>query len=80
MILILKAKERVYLYPVNVVEKSSKSTFFQYQDLEIEQIFIPPADWEFITRNSKGEIIDKMIMYENVIVFDVFIEKIKTKK
>ena len=53
------AQERVYLYPVNLVDKSSNSTFFQYQDLEIEQIFIPPADWEFITRNSQGKIIDR---------------------
>ena len=53
------AKDRVSLYPVALVKQSSNSTFFQYQDLQIEQIFIPPADWEFITRNSQGEIIDR---------------------
>ncbi|MDJ0899484.1 MAG: hypothetical protein QNJ55_11800 [Xenococcus sp. MO_188.B8] len=53
------AQERVYLYPVNVIEQSLNRTFFQYQDLQIEQIFIPPTDWEFIARNSQGEILDR---------------------
>ena len=53
------AKERVSLYPIDLANRSANSTLFQYQDLQIEQIFIPPADWEFITRNSQGEIIDR---------------------
>ncbi len=52
------AKKRVYIYPVEVISKSSESTLYQYHNLQIEQIFIPPADWEFVTKNSRGEIID----------------------
>lgn len=53
------AKERVYLYLVNVTRKSPNSTLYQYQDLQIEQIFIPPADWEFVTRDRMGKIINR---------------------
>ena len=51
--------EKVYLYPINIIKKSSAGIVYQYGDLLIEQTFIPPADWEFITKNSRGEIVDK---------------------
>ena len=41
------AKKRVYIYPVSIISKSSESTLYQYQDLQIEQKYLPPADWEF---------------------------------
>ena len=43
------AKKRNYPYPVSIVSKTDKTTLYQYQDLQIEQKFIPPADWEFTT-------------------------------
>ena len=59
------AKERVYIYPVSIISKFEKTTLYQYQDLQIEQKFIPPADWEFTTRDCEasrrhrsGKIID----------------------
>ncbi len=53
------AKKRIYPYPVSIISKSDKTTVYQYQDLQIEQKFIPPADWEFVARDSKGKIIDQ---------------------
>ena len=50
--------KRVYIYPVSIISKSSNTTLYQYQDLQIEQKFIPPADWEFVTRDRSGEIIN----------------------
>ncbi len=29
------AKERIYPYPVSIISKSDKTTFYQYQDLQI---------------------------------------------
>ena len=52
------AKERVYIYPVSIISKFEKTTLYQYQNLQIEQKFIPPADWEFITKDSQGKIIN----------------------
>ena len=52
------ARERVYIYPVSIISKSSNTTFYQYQDLQIEQKFIPPADWEFVTRDRFGKTIN----------------------
>ena len=53
------AKERVYIYPVSLISKSLNITIYQYQNLQIEQTLIPPADWEFITRDSQGKIINR---------------------
>ena len=52
------AKERVYIYPVNIISKLEKTTLYQYQDLQIEQKFIPPADWEFVTCDRQGKTIN----------------------
>ncbi|WP_036487295.1 hypothetical protein [Myxosarcina sp. GI1] len=52
-------KERIYPYPVSIISKSDKTTLYQYQDLQIEQKFIPPADWEFVAQDGQGKIIDK---------------------
>ena len=51
-------KKRIYPYPVSIISKSDKTTLYQYQDLQIEQKFIPPADWEFVTKDSRGKIIN----------------------
>ena len=48
------SKERVYIYPVSIISKSDKTTRYRYQDLQIEQKFIPPADWEFTTRDCEA--------------------------
>ena len=48
------AKKRNYPYPVSIISKSDKTTLYQYQDLQIEQKFIPPADWEFTTRDCEA--------------------------
>ena len=53
-------KKRVYIYPVSIISKLEKTTLYQYQDLQIEQKFIPPADWEFITRDRLGKIINSI--------------------
>lgn len=45
----LGASKRVYIYPVSIISKSSDTTIYQYQDLQIEPKYLPPADWEFIT-------------------------------
>ena len=52
------ARTTVYIYPVSIISKLDKITFYQYQDLQIEQKFIPPADWEFTTRDRLGKIIN----------------------
>ena len=52
------AKKRNYPYPVSIISMSKHSTLYQYQDLQIEQKFIPPADWEFTTRDRSGRIIN----------------------
>ena len=52
------SRERIYIYPVSIISKTDKITLYQYQDLQIEQKFIPPADWEFITKDSQGKIIN----------------------
>ncbi|WP_036487126.1 hypothetical protein [Myxosarcina sp. GI1] len=52
------AKKRIYPYPVSIISKSDRNTVCQYQDLQIEQKFIPPADWEFVARDSRGKIIN----------------------
>ena len=41
-----------------IISKFEKTTIYQYQDLWIEQKFIPPADWEFVTRDGRGKIIN----------------------
>ena len=51
-------KKRIYPYPVSIISKSKYTTLYQYQDLQIEQKFIPPADWEFVTRDRMGKIIN----------------------
>ena len=53
------ASIRVYIYPVSVISKSSICTLYQYQDLQIEQKYLPPADWEFVTKDSQGKIINR---------------------
>ncbi len=53
------AKKKIYSYPVGIISKFDKTTIYQYQDLQIKQKFIPPADWEFVARDSQGKIIDK---------------------
>jgi hypothetical protein len=53
------AGERVYIYPVSIVSKTDKTTLYQYQDLQIEQKFIPPADWEFVTRDRFRKTINR---------------------
>ena len=53
-------KKRIYPYPVSIISKLKKTTLYQYQDLQIEQKFIPPADWEFITRDRLGKIINSI--------------------
>ena len=55
---IAEAKRRVYIYPVSIISKFEKTTVYQYQDLWIKQKFIPPADWEFITKDSQGKIVN----------------------
>jgi len=52
-------KERVYPYPVSMISKSKDITLYQYQEFVIEQKFFPPADWEFITRDSQSKIINR---------------------
>lgn len=52
-------RKRVYIYPVSIISKSQNTTLYQYQDLQIEQKFIPPADWEFVTKDSQGKIINR---------------------
>ena len=52
------AKKRIYPYPVSIISKTDKTTLYQYQDLQIEQKFIPPADWEFTTRDRFGKTIN----------------------
>ena len=52
------ARKRVYIYPVSIISKFKNSTLYQYQNLWIEQKFIPPADWEFTTRDCSGKIIN----------------------
>ena len=55
-------KKRIYPYPVSIISKTDKTiceavsfrTLYQYQDLQIEQKFIPPADWEFVTRDCEA--------------------------
>ena len=54
------ASKRVYIYPVNIISKSSDTTIYQYQDLQIEQKYLPPADWEFVTKDSQGKIINSI--------------------
>jgi hypothetical protein len=54
------SKERVYIYPVSIISKSSDTTLYQYQDLQIEQKYLPPADWEFVTKDSQGKIINSI--------------------
>ena len=51
-------KKRIYPYPVSIISKSDKTTRYRYQDLQIEQKFIPPADWEFTTKDSRGKTIN----------------------
>jgi hypothetical protein len=53
------ARARIYPYPVKAIAKFEDTTIYQYHELQIEQKYLPPADWEFTTRNSVGEIIDK---------------------
>ena len=52
-------KKRIYPYPVSIISKSSDTTVYQYQALQIEQKYLPPADWEFITTDSQGKIINR---------------------
>lgn len=52
------ARERVYIYPISIISKFEKTTIYKYQDFQIEQKFIPPADWEFTTRDRSGKIIN----------------------
>ena len=54
----LGARKRVYIYPVSIISRFKKTTIYRYQDLWIEQKFIPPADWEFVTKDSQGKIIN----------------------
>ena len=39
---IAEARTRVYIYPASIISKFEKTTLYQYQDLQIEQKFIPP--------------------------------------
>ena len=58
----LGQKKRIYPYPVSIIGKSTHAiceavsfrTLYQYQDLQIEQKFIPPADCEFVTRDCEA--------------------------
>ena len=54
------SKERVYIYPVSIISKYSNTTIYQYHNLQIEQKFIPPTDWEFVTRDRSGKIINSI--------------------
>ena len=54
----LRDRKRIYPYPVSIISKSGKTTLYQYQELQIEQKFIPPADWEFTTCDCMGKIIN----------------------
>lgn len=57
----LGESKRVYIYPVSIISKSSDTTIYQYQDLQIEQKYLPPADWEFTTRDRRsGKIINSI--------------------
>ena len=53
-------KKRIYPYPVSIISKSKYTTLYQYQELQIEQKFIPPADWEFVTCDRSGKIINSI--------------------
>lgn len=53
------ARERIYPYLVKAIALTSDTTTYQYNELQIEQKYLPPADWEFVTKNSEGKIIDK---------------------
>lgn len=53
------ARERIYPYQVKMIAKTEDTTTYQYNELQIEQKYLPPADWEFITTDIKGKIIDK---------------------
>ena len=52
-------RKRIYPYSINIVDKSEGITTYKYEDLEIQQKYLPPADWEFVTKDNKGEIVDK---------------------
>ena len=53
-------KKRIYPYPISIISKFKHTTLYQYQDLQIEQKFIPPADWEFVTKDGQGKIINSI--------------------
>ena len=38
---------------------TKNTTTYKYNNLEIEQKYLPPADWEFVTRNNEGKVVDK---------------------
>ena len=52
-------RERIYPYPVEAIALTSDTTIYQYNELQIEQKYLPPADWEFVTKDNKGEIVDR---------------------
>ena len=53
------ARERIYPCLVEAIAKNKNTTIYQYNELQIEQKYLPPADWEFITRDNEGKIVDR---------------------
>jgi hypothetical protein len=53
------ARAKIYPYSVKAIALTENTIIYQYNELQIEHKYLPPDDWEFTTRNSVGEIIDK---------------------
>lgn len=55
----VRARERIYPYLFKAIAEEENTTIYQHNELQIEQKYLPPADWEFITRDGEGKIVDK---------------------
>jgi hypothetical protein len=53
------ARERIYPYLFRAIAEDKNTTTYQYNELQIEQKYLPPADWEFTTKDIEGKIVDK---------------------
>ncbi len=48
-----------FLEVEEAIAEEENTTIYQYNELQIEQKYLPPADWEFVTKDSRGKIVDK---------------------
>lgn len=52
-------RKKIYPYSVSLIGKRGDTNLYQYKDLLIEEKFVPPADWEYVTKNSEGAVVDE---------------------